>query len=66
MDALSDSSTKIHWKIDYLFTAENEEVVLKVGKKHPKSMDTEFQYFDSSLAQWKHRDNTCWPDVTSF
>ena len=29
-------------------------------------VDTEFQYIDSSLAQWKHRYNTCWPDVTSF
>ena len=26
---------------------------------------TEIQYVDSSLAQWKHRDNTCCPDVTS-
>ena len=32
MDALSESSTKYHWKIDYLFTA----VVLKM-KKCPKS-----------------------------
>ena len=23
-------------------------------------------YFDTSLAKWNHRNNTCWPDVTSL
>ena len=40
LDILNESSTKIPWKVDYLFTA----VVLKL-KKCPK-VDTEFQYID--------------------
>ena len=56
---LNESSTKIPWKVDYLFT----DVVLKL-KKCPNS-DTEFQYIDFSLAQWKHRFDFSWFAVTS-
>ena len=59
LDILNESSTKIPWKVDYLFKA----VVLKL-KNAPK-VDTEFQYIDFSLAQWKHRFDFCWFSLTS-
>ena len=59
LDILNESRTKIPWKVDYLFT----DVVLKL-KKCPNS-DTEFQYIDFSLAQWKHRFDFSWFAVTS-
>ena len=31
-----------------------------------RHMDTEFQYIDSSLAQWKHRNCKTWIDVLNF
>ena len=59
LDILNESSTKIPWKVDYLFTA----VVLKI-KKCPK-----IGYWISvhrlSLAQWKHRFDFSWFAVTS-
>ena len=61
MDVLNETGTKIPWKVDYLFTAAGTEI-----EEVPKKTIQLFLYFDSSLAQWKHRYNTYWPDVTSL
>ena len=59
LDILNERSTKISWKVDNIFTA----VVLKV--RCAPIVDTEFLYIDSSLAQWKHRNDFSRFAVTS-
>ena len=57
LDILNESSTKIPWKVDYQLWYWNWRSAPKV--------DTEFQYIDFSLAQWKHRFDYSWFAVTS-
>ena len=56
---VNERSTKISWKVDYLFTV----VVLKV-KKCP-NCGYQISVKDSSLAQWKHRYDFSWFAVAS-
>ena len=59
LNDMNECSTKIPWKVDYLFTP----VVLKL-KMCPKS-GYWISYIDFSLAQWKHRFDFSWFVVTS-
>ena len=60
LDILNESSTKIPWKVDYLFTA-----LWYWNWRSAPNVDTEFQYIDFSLAQWKHRFDFSWFAVNS-
>ena len=56
LDKLNESSTKIPWKVDYLFTAG----VLKM-----KMCLISGYWISTFLAQWKHRNDFSWFAVTS-